>query len=444
MPTSKQHALADDLLSIVSGHVAKIPDDRPNHCSSKISLHDAVMSALAVMHLKYPSLLEFDEAKLKPEIAHNIRSLYNVKQIPCDTYMRELVDPVKPADLRKIFTKLFAVVQRSNRLKHFKYLDEGYLAAIDGTGHFSSGTIHCNECCCKHPKGKGPQYYHQLLAMCLVKPGMKEVLPLMPEPIIQQIDVSKNDCEKNALKRLLEHVRCEHPHLKLVLGLDGLYSDGPTITLIRSYGHNFIAVAREGDHQALMNTVDELDTQDQVSRHQFTDEKGFSHWFRFVNDVPINKSNPDVLVNYLEYVETSPKGKKFSCTWVTSIELTTTSVTKVMRGGRARWKIENETFNTLKTQGYNLEHNYGHGKQHLATNLAILMLLAFLIDQVEQLACPIFRAAWHHKRSKISLWLTIKSLFDWFLIDCWHSLLLAITQGGGQGQSIRSLIPDTS
>ena len=115
MSDSKQHALADDLLSIVSRHVATIPDDRPHHCGSKILLHDAIMSALAIMHLKYPSLLEFDKAKRKPEIAHNLYTLYtlyNIKQIPCDMDMRELVDPVDPADLRKIFTELFAVVQR--------------------------------------------------------------------------------------------------------------------------------------------------------------------------------------------------------------------------------------------------------------------------------------------------------------------------------------------
>ncbi|MCL6272347.1 transposase, partial [Sansalvadorimonas sp. 2012CJ34-2] len=144
---------------------------------------------------------------------------------------------------------------------------------------------------------------------------------------------------------------------------------------------------------------------EQVKRYEYTDDNGYRHWFRYINNVPINKSHPDVLINYLEYVEISPKEKKFSCTWVTNIELSTETVTKVMRAGRARWMIENETFNTLKTQGYNLEHNYGHGKQHLATNLAMLMFLAFLIDQIEQLACPRFREAWHSQKTKISLWL---------------------------------------
>ena len=149
------------------------------------------MSALTVMHLKYPSLLSFDQEKVKEEVAHNLKTLYHIKRVPCGSYMRDLLDTVDTSYFRKLYTMLFAKVQRSNWLKRFQYLDEGYLAPIDGTGHFASDAIHCPECCCKKPKGKKTQYYHQLLAMCLVKPGMKEVLPLMSEPIIQQVDASK-------------------------------------------------------------------------------------------------------------------------------------------------------------------------------------------------------------------------------------------------------------
>ena len=73
--------------------------------------------------------------------------------------------------------------------------------------------------------------------------------------------------------------------------------------------------------------------------------------------------------------------------------LTPDNVDVIMRGGRARWKIENETFNTLKNQGYHLEHNYGHGEQNLSVVFAMLMMLAFLVDQTQQLCCPVFQAA---------------------------------------------------
>ncbi len=359
MPLTKPRTIAEKLLKIVSDEAAEIPDFRKKSQHDKIALHDAVMSGLAVMHLKYPSLLAFDQDCVnKPDRLKNLKSMYNVSNVPSDTYLRELIDPIETRYFRKFFTRLFAFVQRSGQLKQFTYFEEGYLAPIDGTGHFCSGNISCPECCVKKADSKNPQYYHQLLACCLVRPGKKEVLPLMPEPITKQVDASKNDCEKVALKRLLANLSREHPHLPLVLTVDDLYSDGPTIKLVKSFGYSFIMVAKDSTHESLYQAVDELDCAGKVVRYEYTDEKGFTHWFRFVNGVPINKSHPDVLVNYLEYIEIDPEGnKKYVNTWITDIELSAENVNKFMRGARAKWKIENETFNTLKTQGYHLEHS---------------------------------------------------------------------------------------
>ena len=101
-------------------------------------------------------------------------------------------------------------------------------------------------------------------------------------------------------------------------------------------------VAKDTSHVSLYESVDELDKAGEVKRYHYTDENGYQHWFRFVNGVPINKSHKETWVNYLEYVETDPKGNKYVNTWITDIQLTEENVAKVMRGGRARWKIENE------------------------------------------------------------------------------------------------------
>lgn len=450
MPASQKKALADNLIQLISEQVAQIIDCRPNKSEGKIPLHDAVMSAVAMMHLKYPSLLQFDKDRPEPEIQANLRSLYHVKKIPSDTHMRIMLDPVPTRAFAPLFKTLFTFVQRSGRLKPFHYFKEGYLAPCDGTGHFSSGTNHCNECCVKKPDSPKTQYYHQLLGICIVKPGLKTVLPLMPEPIIHQVDASKNDCEVNALKRALEHIHQDHPKLKLVLNLDDLYSKGPTIQLIRAYHHHFIIVAKDSDHAALFEAVDEQDKRNRVIRFEQTDSKGYRHWFRFTNGVPLNKTYPDLKVNFLEYVAYDKQGKKCYCnSWVTSLRINHRRCMQIMRGGRARWKIENETFNTLKTQGYNLEHNYGHGEEHLASNLACLMFLVFLIDQVEQLACPVFNKAWQSCFSKIKLWEVIRQYFMTFIIDSWYQLLKTLAYRRSRGKPrevthIGSLIPDTS
>ena len=155
MPASKRKTVAEKLISIVSKEVAKIPDYRKRVGPDSISLHDAIMSGLAVMHLKKPSLLQFDRDCVKcPDGLRNLKSTYFVTRAPCDTYLREMLDPIETRYFRKFFTRIFAFVQRSGRLRQFEYFDEGYLAPIDGTGHFSSRKIHCQRRC------KNPQYYY--------------------------------------------------------------------------------------------------------------------------------------------------------------------------------------------------------------------------------------------------------------------------------------------
>ncbi|WBA82187.1 hypothetical protein [Endozoicomonas sp. GU-1] len=115
MPLSKNKALAEKLISLVSKEAAKIPDFRPKNNHAKISLHDAVMCGLAVMHLKYPSLLKFDQDCLNDaDKLHNLKSLYGVEQVPSDSRLRELLDPIEARYFRKFFTILFAYVQRSS------------------------------------------------------------------------------------------------------------------------------------------------------------------------------------------------------------------------------------------------------------------------------------------------------------------------------------------
>jgi len=107
-------------------------------------------------------------------------------------------------------------------------------------------------------------------------------------------------------------------------------------------------------------------------------------------------------VNFIEYWEYSIRKDEvtYHNTWVSDFTLTKKNAYTIMRGGRARWKIENETFNTLKNQGYNLGHNYGLGEKHLAVVFTMLMMLAFLVDQTQQLCCALFQSVWKNSEVK--------------------------------------------
>jgi len=144
--------------------------------------------------------------------------------------------------------------------------------------------------------------------------------------------------------------------------------------------------------------------------------------------MPLNESRSDVRVHFIEYWEVSEK-KVQHFSWVTDFRVTKYNVYKLMRGGRARWKIENETFNTLKNQGYNFDHNYGHGEQNLSVVLATLMMLAFLVDQTQQLCCGLFRAVWHQLGSKRLLWERLRALFFDYALESMWQLLEALFYG---------------
>jgi hypothetical protein len=422
------------LLKICRKSFDAFPDEKKTR--SYITLPECLMSGLAIFGLKFPSLLQFDHGMDDEIIRHNLTSLYGIKHAPSDTYFRERLDEVKPESMKKPFKLIMAALQRGKELEAFKFIDGSYLVSIDGTGYFHSDAIHCDQCCEKHHRNGTTSYYHQMLGAVMVHPDMRCVLPLAPEPILKQDGVKKNDCERNAAKRLLNDLRREHPHMKLTIIEDGLASNAPHISTLRELKMNFILGAKAGDHVFLFDWVDKSD----VAWHEMKGEKGKHYRFRFINKVPLNETNFDCEVNFLECWETNSKGKVQHFSWVTDFTLTCMNVYQIMRGGRARWRIENETFNTLKNQGYHFEHNFGHGKKNLSSVMAHLMLLSFLIDQVQALACDMFQRAVVGSKGKKRFWFRIRAVFTEMYVSSWEDIYLAFIYGR-QGST---LTPNTS
>jgi hypothetical protein len=419
-PVGRKALSAEGLLRTARGAFAPIPD-APGHA---IALVDHLMSGLALFGLKYPSLLQFDQdCRQETTTRANLKSLYGVERAPSDSRFRERLDALDPSVLQPAYKALFAQLQRGKGLEGFAYLDGHYLLSLDGTGYFSSKTVHCKHCGEKHHRDGSVTYYHQMLGAVLVHPEHAEVFPLAPEPIRKQDGAKKNDCERNAAKRLLSDLRRAHPHLKLIVIEDALASNAPHIRHLQALGLRFILGAKQSDHGFLFDWVE---TSEQTSETTFTDESGARHRFRYLNGAPLNDANFELEVNFLEYWEQLPDGRVTHFAWVTDIPIDETNLMTLMRGARARWKIENETFNTLKNQGYHFEHNFGHGQEHLSTVLMHLMMLAFLIDQIQQRCCRLFQAALTAAKSKTRLWRKLRSRFDLCLIPDWETLYRSI------------------
>jgi len=301
---------------------------------------------------------------------------------------------------------------------------------MDGTGYFSSKKIHCESCLQKKNSKTGEiTYHHQMLGAAVVHPDHKQVIPLAPEPIIKQDGDNKNDCERNAGKRLLRKIRDEHPNLKLIVVEDGLASNAPHIRQLKSLDMRFLLGAKPDDHEHLFEEVSKAEAEGRATTLRWTVEakEAVQCEIRFAHDLPLNKSNADLLVNFLQYTEYASDGsirKRFS--WVTDLTITRDNARHLVLGGRARWKIENETFNTLKNQGYHLEHNFGHGEQNLSVIFAMLMMLAFLVDQTQELCCPLFQAVHKKLVSRRSLWDHLRSHFRHCRCDSMQHLHEAI------------------
>jgi hypothetical protein len=411
------------LLKAVRESFCQIPLKKV-HKDRNINPHDCLMSALAMFSLKSPSLLAFDKGRAEPIVQKNLQTLFGVKQVPSDTYMREILDEIDSKEIRTTFLEVFHEAQRGRLLERYEFLG-GYLCLVDGTEIFNSEKIHCKNCCKKEHRDGRITYHHQILGAVLAKPGMTQVLPLCPEPITRQDGKTKNDCERNAFSRFLHDLKREHPRLKLTMVSDALSANAPHINELISLGHNFIIVVKPDGNRSLYEGVKGITREIKITvgKNNYT--------FRYVNNIQLNDTKNAPIINFLECEWTELRGRKLfkgHCGWVTRHKITDENVYDIMCGGRARWKVENETFNTLKNQGYQFDHNFGHGMKSLHTVFAFLMMLAFLIDQIQEAACGMFQAALLGMESRRALWERMRSFFQLYLIDSWKDLFIAMSQ----------------
>ena len=343
--------------------------------------------------------------------------------------MREILDEVDPDKVRPLFKDVFRQVQRGKVLEHYVFLEGCYLLALDGVEYFCSNKIHCDHCLTRQHKNGTLSYYHQMLGAVLVHPDFPEVLPLAPEPIQRKDGQKKNDCERNAAGRWFKRFRKDHPHLPVIVVEDALSSNAPHIRDLRAAHCHFILGVKEGDHKHLFEQFRQRLAADEVEIVEDVDaSKGITHGYVFANGLTLNESSEEK-VNFLQYLEMHDDGEERQWTFVVDLELRQANVRRVAVGGRTRWRIENETYNTLKNQGYHFEHNYGHGYKNLCTIFAMLMMLAFLIDQVQQKCNPLFRAAWKKKGPKSALWEAVRHLFASFEVSSMHEVYEGIAYG---------------
>jgi hypothetical protein len=409
----------DKLMGFLDEQFQVFPDERASN--AKYPLASVVKAAFAMFSLKSPSLLNFKKQTAAEQ--HNLRSIYQIEgEIPCDNQMRVILDVLEPSWIRSIFASVFRLLEQAGVIKEYQFWDKAIIVSVDGVEHFSSQKVHCPSCTTKRLRSGETLYQHSGLGAVIVHPEKREVFPLEFEAIVKQDGERKNDCERNAAKRLLERLKKEHPDLAILLVEDALYANAPHLRQITGYGWKYILNVKPDSHKSLFKQFEGRQRRGQVKQYSETDRDGMEHRFEWTNQLWLCESGCDVKVNFLHYEERKPTGEVKRWTWITNLKIHQRTVKKVMIGGRARWKIENETFNSLKNQGYHFEHNYGHGVKNLATVLALLMMLAFLVDQIQQGFNKLFQTVWKGLGSKSKLWESVRSLFQVLKFETMESL----------------------
>jgi hypothetical protein len=391
---------------------------------------DFALAGFAPFFMQSPSFLAHQRHLETGQGRSNCQTLFGLRKIPGDSQIRAKLDAIDPALFHPMFADVVAELDRCGGLDAMRCLDGHVLIALDGTEFHCSDKIHCANCS-QRKRGKDKiEYFHAMLAATVVATGHNRVVPLEPEFVVPQDGHDKQDCESRAARRWLEAHGARYARFQPVYLGDDLFSRQSICQAVLETGGHFLFVCKPESHKAIEEFRAGIKLDERIDRIR-SGKNWISRRYQWLSGVPLRGDEKAMTVNWLS-IEIADAGGKvtYRNSFITDLEVSRENVAARAASGRARWKIENETFNVLKTKGYNLEHNFGHGKQHLATVLAILNLLAFACHTVCELADTAWRAARRELVTRQGFFQSLRIITTYLVFPSWDELLgtLAFTR----------------
>ncbi len=412
-----------------------LPDHRKPNNNQRYTMADGVLSAFSVFFMQSPSFLAHQRLLQRNKGRNNARSLFQVTEIPSDTQIRNLLDPLSHAEFAVDFWYVLNEMRQQQQLLRFRNDLNTYAIALDGVHFFSSEKISCPQCLRRTDRAGVEHFYHSAVTPVFVKPETAQVLPLLPEFIVPQDGQEKQDCERNASKRWWERHHEHFPaHSVTYLG-DDLYANQPLCQLLsETYQQFFIFVCKPESHEGLYQWLSFLEKNGtlETSSHRHWNGKRGEQWnYRFALQVPLRNGNDALLVNWFELVITDEQTGEilYHNSFVTNHPVTAANVATLVAVGRTRWKIENENNNILKTKGYHFEHNFGHGSHDLANVLATLNILAFLLHTVQEVLTPAYQRLRQTLGARKTFFNDLRALTRYMVFDSWDDLFRFMEEG---------------
>jgi hypothetical protein len=424
----------DDLQGIIHRHIDALPDCRKKGPNTRYGIQDAARGAFGIFLTQSPSFLDYQRTLQQNKGQNNAHTLLGVEQIPCDNQIRKLRDPIAPSALDSVFVEVFEGLEQHRLLAHFRGLGDQRLVALDGTYYFSSQAMHCHNCLTRPLTNGQTLSYHAAITPGIVCPGQSQVIALPPEYSMPQDGPAKQDCERAAGKRWIDkHAKRIAPHGVTLLG-DDLYSNQPLCALVLHNRFNFILTCQPDSHPKLYERLAFWQATDAIAAHEGRRWNGrFTAvtLVRSINDVRLRGGDDTLSLNWFDMTVVNAKtGEQlYHNSWITNHRLTADTVVDVAQAGRGRWKIDNENNNVLKTKGYHLEHNFGHGKQYLAAFMLSLNLLAFLCHTVLEWSDD--KYAWLRQvlARRRTFFNDIQAFMRYMIFDSWDHLMDLMIQG---------------
>lgn len=420
------------LLTEIKKGIALFPDERLGN-NTHYTLEDLCLAAFSIFFTQSPSFLSFQKGMMDAKGSSNCQTLFGMKEIPSDAQIRNVLDSIPPEQIFPVFNRLTTMMNDDGILDDFRCINNDLLLVLDGTQYFSSDKIHCSKCSQK-VKDEKITYSHSAITPALVTPRYKKALALAPEFIHKQDGTVKQDCERNAAKRWLSRMGESLSPLGVTLCGDDLYANQPFCEAILEEDMNFLFVCKPQSHKWLYEWVGINEKEQELFEFQEiegTGKKKRTSCYRYTRNVPMRDDEQALMVNWVEItVKDVTEKQVYHNAFVTNhiIDDEKTAV-DIVNAGRARWKIENENNNTLKTKGYHLEHNFGHGKTHLSETLAALNILAFLFHTLLELCDKRYQLIRKTLPRRDMFFNDVKALTRYFCFDDWEHLMKTMLQG---------------
>jgi hypothetical protein len=435
------------IIKIIRREAKKLPDSRGiKHLT--YSIEDILLSAFGVFYFQSGSWLNFQRNMQNQAGRDNAKSLFDVEKIASDNHIRDVLDDIGVDKLQPIFDKIYKLLLEKKELDKYQYFDNTIMILLDGTHYHNSQKIHCPLCQTKQKKDKDgneyTEYYHSAITPIVAHPKFSTILPLLPEMISNKDGDVKQDCEINATKRWLAKDHLLSQYYKLLILGDDLYCKTSLIQAVRAKDYNYIFVCKKSSHTRMYGIIEYIERLGEVDTKIVTklnkSRKKETYRYSYLNDVDLTGDKESIRVNWCSVEVTNEKGEIiYRGSWATDYKIDQNNVEKIVQAGRSRWKVENENNNTLKTGGYALEHNFGHGEKGLTQLLFTLNILSFLTHTISLKYDDGYRQLYELINNRKTFFNHITTFTTFFYIVDWDFLWQTMIKGYVDGLHLEDM-----